>query len=119
MKTRVLVSDQVRQYLAARAPEMRKVLKTALRDLSDWDGHEDPPRLRHLEGGLAGYSRLRVGGHRVIFGEAAGEGERLILCLYAGPRATVYELFAEILLDELAATESPPPEVPPPPSDGH
>lgn len=71
----------------------------------------------HLEGGLAGYSRLRVGGHRVIFRESAVEGERHILCLDAGPRATVYEIFAEILLDELAAAD-PPPGSPVPPSGG-
>lgn len=57
---------------------------------------------------MAGYSRLRVGGHRVVFRETAIENERIILCLFAGPRNSVYELFAEIFLDEISSIFSSP-----------
>jgi hypothetical protein len=46
---------------------------------------------------------LRVGGHRVIFGEASVRGARQIQYLSAGPRSTVYAAFAELVLDVLSA----------------
>jgi hypothetical protein len=115
VKIRVFTSSQVRQYLAARAPETRKVLKTALRDPAHWDGLEDPPRLLRLEGAGGLLRAARGAGHRVIFREATEAGERRIFCLHAGPRATVYEWPAELLLDELAATDS---ALPAPPAPG-
>jgi hypothetical protein len=45
----------------------------------------------------------------VIFREALVAGKRTVACLFAGPRATVYEAFQELLLDELAS-EHPPAE---------
>ena len=36
-----------------------------------------------------------------IVSEAFENGERVIKCLYAAPRSSVYESFQEILLDEL------------------
>ena len=102
MKTRIRVSGQVKAYLAARAPEGRQALKAALKSLADWNGRADPPRIRFLEDELTGYVRLRLGGHRVIFAEASVRGERQIQCVFAGPRSTAYEAFAELVLDELS-----------------
>ena len=86
---------------------MRGALRAAINGLIDWDGRSDPPRVRFLEDDLTGYLRLRVGAHRVVFRESSEAGQRLILCVFAGPRSTVYEAFAELVLDELAAVPSP------------
>ncbi len=94
MKSRVRVSSQVEAYLAARAPEVRRELRPAIKGLAAWNGRANPPRVRFLEDELEGYLRLRVAQHRIIFREASKDGERQILCLYAAPRSTVYETFA-------------------------
>jgi len=103
MKVKVRISGQVSDYLAARAPDSRKLLTSALKSLGDWDGREHPPRIKHLEDDLTGYSRLRVGAHRLVFTESAVERVRVIDCIYAGPRSSVYEAFAELILDELSS----------------
>lgn len=103
MKTRVRMSDQVEAYLAARAPEVRRRLRTAVKGLATWSGRAEPPRVRFLEDELNGYIRLRVDRHRIIFRESVRAGERQILCLYAAPRSTVYEAFSQLLIDELSA----------------
>ena len=69
--------------------------------MAEWNGREDPPKIRHLEDELAGYSRLRIKADRVIFFQSFRSGQRTIECLYAGPRSAVYESFQEILLDDL------------------
>lgn len=102
MKARVRWSDQVEAYVSARAPDTRKALRSAIKGLAKWDGRADPPRIRFLEDDLVGYARLRVGAHRVVFREGFHERERQILCVFAGPRSTVYETFAEVMLDELS-----------------
>lgn len=66
------------------------------------DGRENPPRIRHLEDELTGYSRLRVNKERVIFFENFSRNARVIECIIAGPRNTIYEIFLDLLLDELA-----------------
>jgi hypothetical protein len=101
MKTRVRLSAQAQGYLAARAPAGRRMFRAALKSLASWNGRADPPRIRFLEDELNGYVRLRVGAHRVIFAEASARGRREIQCIFAGPRSTVYEAFAELVLDEL------------------
>ena len=102
MPSKLVWSAQVESYVRSKAPEPRRELWHQLKSLAAWDGKERPPRLRRLEDKLSGYGRLRVAGHRVIFREAFEGGQRVIKCLYAGPRSSVYESFQELLLDELA-----------------
>jgi len=108
MKSNVVWTDQVEAYVKSKAPEPRTELWRAIKGLAGWNGKSDPPRIRLLEDDLAGYARVRVGRHRVIFREGFEQGVRTINCLFAGPRVTVYEAFAEILLDELAELEDAP-----------
>ena len=82
----VVVSDQVLAFVRRLAPEPRRTLRQALRDLAAGKGD-----IRQLEAPLEGYSRLRVGAHRVIF--AYGE-KRVIECVFAERRSLVYEIFA-------------------------
>jgi len=107
MKSKVLWSAQVEGYVRSKAPEPRGHLWRGLKRLADWDGKEDPPRIKFLEDDLIGYIRLRVGGHRIIFREAFSKGIRTLNCLYAGPRSTVYEAFQELFLDALASKHLP------------
>jgi len=105
MKSKVVWSGQVKGYVRAKAPEPRRELWRQIKRLADWNGRERAPRIRHLEDELVGYWRLRVERDRIIFREAFEEGQRVIKCLFAGPRLTVYEMFAELLLDELSSKQ--------------
>ena len=102
MQSKVAWSAQVETYVRSKAPEPRTQLWREIKSLTAWDGKATPPRIRHLEDDLTGYTRLRVGSHRVIFREDFEAGQRVLKCLYAGPRSTVYEAFSELMLDELA-----------------
>jgi mRNA-degrading endonuclease RelE of RelBE toxin-antitoxin system len=103
MKFKVVWSAQVQAYVNSKAPEPRRALWQEIKHLAQWNGRENPPRIRQLEDDLTGYARLRVKGDRVLFRESFERGERVIKCLYAGPRSSVYETFQEIFLDELAS----------------
>ncbi len=103
MKSKVIWSEQVEHYVKSKAPDPRRELWRQIRALADWDGKEDPSHMCHLEDELSGYSRIRMGHHRVIFRESFIKGKRIVACAFAGPRETVYEAFAELLLDELAS----------------
>jgi hypothetical protein len=103
MKSKVFWSAQVQAYVNSKAPEPRKTLWREIKNLAKWDGRENPPRILHLEDELSGYSRLRVRRDRVLFRETSERGTRVIKCLFAGPRSTVYETFLELFLDELAS----------------
>ena len=107
MPSSVRWSAQVEAYVRSKAPDARRELWKGIKALGDWDGREDVARLRHLEGELVGYSRLRIREHRIIFREAFQDGQRRILCLYAGPRQSVYEAFEELLLDDLISERRP------------
>jgi len=88
MRTSIKVGSQVETFIKSLAPEPRRTLTRAVKHLA-----EDRGDLKELEGDLEGYSRLRVGGHRVIFKRKTETGQRIIDCLFAERRAVVYELF--------------------------
>ena len=92
MKARVELDPQVAGFVRSLAPEPRKCLREGLRGLE-----QDKGDIKHLEADLAGYTRLRVGGYRVIVRFFAEGGRRVARCVFAEKRAVVYELFAEIL----------------------
>ncbi len=102
MPFKVQWSAQVENYIRGKAPEPRQALWGAIKKLAAWDGRENPPHIVHLEDDLSGYSRVQIKGERVIFREAFENGIRVINCLHAGPRKTVYETFRELFLDDLA-----------------
>jgi mRNA-degrading endonuclease RelE of RelBE toxin-antitoxin system len=103
MQSKVLWSEQVEAYVRSKAPAPRRELWREVKALASWNGRENPPKIRRLEDKLSGYVRLRVAGHRIIFREDFDGGQRVLKCLYAGTRSSVYESFQEVLLDELAA----------------
>lgn len=81
----VRISAQVVRFSTNLAPEPRRAVKQALRDLRSERGD-----IRTLEGVLAGYQRLRVGRFRVIFSYAA---DGAIEVLFIEERSLVYDVF--------------------------
>lgn len=76
---------QVINYVRRLAPEPRRAIKHALKELGQEHGD-----LRALEGILTGYYRLRVGRHRIIFSYAA---DGAIDAVFIEARSLVYEVF--------------------------
>jgi mRNA interferase RelE/StbE len=84
---------QVIGYARRLAPEPRRAIRLALKEL----GHERGD-IRALEGTLAGYYRLRVGRHRIIFFYA---GDGAIEAVFAEERSLVYEIFEAEFIKKL------------------
>ena len=92
----VVVSGQVVAFVRRLAPEPRRLVRRALRELAGGKGD-----IRQLEGPLEGYYRLRVGPYRIVF--SYGEGQR-IECVFAERRSLVYEVFARVLAEQLTTS---------------
>jgi len=90
---RVRLAPQVVDFVRSQAPEPRRRLRQALRELAAEKGDIQP-----LEGPLQDYCRLRVGPFRIILRYATA---KTIECLFAERRSIVYEIFAEALLERL------------------
>jgi mRNA-degrading endonuclease RelE of RelBE toxin-antitoxin system len=90
---KVDVSDQVACFIREQAPEPRRRLRSALRDLAAEHGD-----IRALEGPLSAYWRLRVGAYRILFAYVSPAGERCrIRCIFAERRGVVYDVFRRML----------------------
>ncbi len=92
MKTKVEISDQVLCFVRSLAPAPRRAIRLALRGLEN-----DRGDIKQLEGDLAGWCRLRVTSHRVIFRYETEGNQRVARCVFAERRELVYELFAEAM----------------------
>jgi mRNA-degrading endonuclease RelE of RelBE toxin-antitoxin system len=96
MKTKVELDPQVADFVRSLAPEPRKRVRQALRNLENESGD-----IKQLEAELAGYARLRVGFYRVVIRFYSERGQRVARCVFAERRAVVYELFWKTLHGEL------------------
>ena len=96
MRTKVEVAPQVKEFVRSLAPAPRRALTQAIKSLAQDDGDR-----KVLEGKLTGYHRLRVASHRVIYREQFIYGARVIFCIFAEHRSVVYELFQQMLIEEL------------------
>lgn len=96
METKVELSEQVVRFIAGRAPEPRRILRSVLRALAREEGD-----LRALEGPLKDYHRQRVGGYRIIFAYKASGKRRIIQCIFAERRSAVYDAFQQLLREHL------------------
>ena len=90
----VRIQDEVVDYLRRLAPQPRHALRLAIKDLAHEKGD-----IKALTDELEGFYRLRVGSHRVVFEYQIIEGERVLTCVFAGPRKWIYEVFQSRLLD--------------------
>lgn len=95
---KVLLADQVIDFVRQLPPEPKNRMRQALRALADEEGDIKP-----LEAPLEGYCRLRVGGYRVVF--AYGK-HGTIECVFAEQRSIVYELLMAQLRDRLGGDDS-------------
>jgi mRNA interferase RelE/StbE len=86
-------ATQVIKYARRLAPEPRRAVKHALSGLRQERGD-----IQALEGNLAGYNRLRVGRHRIIFSYAA---DGAIEAIFIEERQLVYEVFEAQLIQRL------------------
>ena len=93
---RIRVSSQVTEFISAQAPDPKKRLRAGIRGLA-----KDRGDVKDLVDDLLGYKRLRVGEFRIIYREAFEEGEPVRKCLFVERRNVVYELFSQMLLDDL------------------
>jgi mRNA interferase RelE/StbE len=84
----VRVQEEVVDYLRRLAPAPRQALRLAIKDLALEKGDIKP-----LTDDLEGFCRLRVGSHRVVFEYQVIDGQRVITCVFAGPRKWIYEVF--------------------------
>ncbi len=100
---KIEVGEQVAGYVRSLPPEPRRSFRLAIRALTDFRGD-----IRALEGPLSGYSRLRVGAHRLIFKVRVVPGEGpCIACLFAAHRGVVYTVFEGMLARELSRSSVP------------
>jgi len=95
MKVRLAL--QVVDFIRSLAPEPRRTVRLALRELEKGKGDIKP-----LEGPLQDYCRLRIGPYRVIlsYGKAG-----TIECVFAERRSIVYEIFADAMVERLMRNE--------------
>ncbi|MDD5140578.1 MAG: hypothetical protein PHY43_10010 [Verrucomicrobiales bacterium] len=97
MRTKVEVAPQVKEFIRSLAPAPRRSLTRAIKSLGQNAGDR-----KILEGRLAGYQRLRVANHRVIYREQFVAGARVVFCIFAEHRSVVYKIFQQMLLEELS-----------------
>ena len=90
----VRVQEDVLNYLRRLAPQPRHALRMAIKALADEKGDIKP-----LTDDLEGFYRLRVGSHRVVFEYEIIDDQRVITCVFAGPRKWIYEVFQSRLLE--------------------
>jgi len=102
----VQVPDGVLDFLRRLPPEPRHRLREAIRSLREEKGDT-----KALDGKLIGYHRLRVGSYRVIYIYAVDHGRRLIRCLFAEHRSTIYDLFIETMADRLREKRAGEPDI--------
>lgn len=88
---KVNVAHQVREYVKRLAPDSRKRLRRAIRELEHENGD-----IKALEEDLHGYYRVKVRSYRIIFAYRGTKrtGPPEIDCLLCEHRSTVYEAFA-------------------------
>ena len=96
VKARVLLGSQVTEFIGKLAPEPRRALRDALKGAAQGKGD-----IKLLEGKLIGFQRVRSGRIRVIYQERTVAGERQICCFYADYRASVYDVFEQLLTADL------------------
>lgn len=90
---KVVVQQPVYDFIRRQAPEPRRALKKALKELEHERGD-----IRTLEQPLAGYCRLRVGKFRLVFRYPA---PGVIDAIFLEERSMVYEVFAAQLVARL------------------
>ena len=95
---RVELSAQVARFVRGRAPEPRRQIRLALKQLAAERGD-----IKSLEGRLKDYFRLRIGNYRIVF--RYSDTGKSIHCIFAERRDIVYELFEQLMHARLLGRE--------------
>ena len=90
---KVRLAPQVVDFVRTLAPEPRRLLRRALRDLESGKGD-----VKSLDGPSQDYSRMRIGPYRVILSYRRSP---TIDCVFAERRNIIYEVFADAMIDRL------------------
>jgi mRNA-degrading endonuclease RelE of RelBE toxin-antitoxin system len=91
---KISASEEVAEWLSRLAPEPKRRVRVALKNLETWRGDIAP-----LHGELEGLYRLRIGGYRVVFRVMP---RQMIRLEYADTRDVVYEVFRQLrMLSEM------------------
>ncbi len=93
----VRLAPQVIDFVRSLAPEPRRRVRRALRDLGKGQGDVKP-----LEGPLQNYCRLRIGPYRVVVMYSKSGA---IECVFAERRSIVYEVFADAMIERLMGND--------------
>lgn len=88
---KIELAEQVREFIRAAPPEVRRWLRHALGKLEEEKGD-----IKLLDGELEGYYRLRVHSYRVIFRYGIHKNQRIIRCDFVEHRGVVYETFLNL-----------------------
>ena len=96
MNSRVVIRQQVHDFIAALAPVPRRKLWAGIKGLPGGRGD-----VIQLEGRLAPFFRLRVGKIRVVFEAKSMAGGRVLVCFFADYRATVYRTLSQLIANNL------------------
>ncbi|SDT86570.1 mRNA-degrading endonuclease RelE, toxin component of the RelBE toxin-antitoxin system [Verrucomicrobium sp. GAS474] len=102
----VRLREQVVDFLRRLPPDPRHRMREAIRNL-----REEKGETKALQGELEGYHRLRVGSYRVIYQYEVENGRRIIGCVFAERRSTIYDLFIDMVSDRLREKRMGEPEV--------
>ncbi len=89
---RISASNQIAAWLTALPPQTKKRVRAALRSLAKGKGD-----IKGLQGDLEGFSRLRIGGIRILHRQVSAREIRLE---YANTRDVVYEMFRQLLAED-------------------
>ena len=91
---KISASEQAAEWPSRLAPEPKRRVRVALRNLETWRGDIAP-----LHGELEGFYRLRIGGYRVVFRVMP---RQMIRLEYADTRDVAYEVFRQLrILSEM------------------
>lgn len=90
---KISASDQVAAWLTALPPQTKKRVRAAMRSLAAGKGD-----IKGLQGDLEGFSRLRIGGIRILHRQVSAREIRLE---YANTRDVVYEMFRQLLAGDM------------------
>jgi mRNA-degrading endonuclease RelE of RelBE toxin-antitoxin system len=96
MNAKLVIRQQVHDFIAALAPVPRRKLWAGIKGLPDGKGD-----VIQLEDKLAPFFRLRAGKIRIVFEEKSVAGERVLVCFFADYRATVYKTLSQLIANNL------------------
>ena len=92
MKTRVVLEDQVLEFIQRQPPETRKHLREALHAVENGEIYPEP-----LEDKLEGFYKLKIERFRILLQPDKSELGPIFKAVFCERRAVVYEMFAQIL----------------------